>query len=136
VAVALSVPVVATFDRPMRMLSLGDDIAGSLGVPVESVRRGLLLTAVALTAVATASAGPVPFVALAAPQLARRLTRSAEIGPLVSGLDGAALLAVADLGAQRLQLPVGVLTGALGGVYLAWLLAAQRRSRFRTSAWS
>uniref|UniRef100_UPI002742211F iron chelate uptake ABC transporter family permease subunit n=1 Tax=Actinoplanes sp. RD1 TaxID=3064538 RepID=UPI002742211F len=112
---------------------LGDPVEGpgALGVRVEVTRRGLLLVAVALTAVATAAAGPVPFVALAAPQIARRLTRSPDASLVVAGLTGAALLAGADLAAQRLfapaALPVGVLTGALGGGYLVWLLAARRR---------
>jgi iron complex transport system permease protein len=131
VAVLLGCVLVGGLTRPLDALALGDDMAGGLGVPLERVRRALLLTAVALTAVATASAGPVPFVALAAPQVARRLTRSPDAGPLVAGLTGAALLAIADLAAQRLfapvSLPVGVLTAALGGIYLVWLLAARRR---------
>ncbi|WP_199489129.1 FecCD family ABC transporter permease [Micromonospora craniellae] len=131
VTVAIGLPVAIVLSRPLSLLSLGDDTAGALGVPVERTRRGLLVVAVALTAMATAAAGPVPFVALAAPQVARRLTRSPEPGLLVAGLTGAALLALADLGAQRLftpvTLPVGVLTGALGGAYLAWLLFSSRR---------
>ena len=132
VAVLLGGVAVLCLARPLDVLALGDDTAGGLGVPIEPVRRALMIGAVALTAVATASAGPVPFVALAAPQVARRLTRSPDAGPLVSGLTGAALLALADLAAQRLfapvTLPVGVLTAALGGVYLVWLLAARRRA--------
>ncbi|MEU4556991.1 iron chelate uptake ABC transporter family permease subunit [Actinoplanes sp. NPDC023936] len=132
VAVLLGSVAVLCLVRPLDALALGDDTAGGLGVPIERVRRALLIGAVALTAVATASAGPVPFVALAAPQVARRLTRSPDAAPFVAGLTGAALLAVADLAAQRLfapvTLPVGVLTASLGGVYLVWLLAARRRS--------
>ncbi|GAA0811227.1 FecCD family ABC transporter permease [Spirilliplanes yamanashiensis] len=132
VAVAVLVPLLLVLARPLSTLALGDDTASALGVPVERTRRGLLIAAVALTAVATASAGPVPFVALAAPQVARRLTGSAGANLVTAGLTGAALLALADLGAQRLlaptQLPVGVLTGALGGVYLVWLLASRRRT--------
>ena len=132
VAVLVAVPVVLTLARPLGVLALGDDSAAALGVPVERVRRALLVVAVVLTAVATASAGPVAFIALAAPQVARRLTRSPDAHLIVSGLTGAALLAVADLAAQRLfapvTLPVGVLTGALGGLYLAWSLAVGRRS--------
>ncbi|WP_189077849.1 FecCD family ABC transporter permease [Mangrovihabitans endophyticus] len=131
VIVAVGVPGALALSRPLGVLGLGDDMAGALGVPVERVRRTLLAVAVLLTAVATASAGPVPFVALAAPQLARRMTGSPDANLAVSGLTGAALLALADLAAQRLfapvALPVGVFTGALGGVYLVWLLAARRR---------
>lgn len=78
-----------------------------------------VIAVVALTTVATACAGPVTFVA---PQVVRRLTRVAGPNLLPAALTGAALLAGADLAARRLLLPVGVLTGVLGGVYLAFLL--------------
>jgi iron complex transport system permease protein len=83
--------------------------------------------------VATSAAGPIPFVALAAPQLARRLTRSPEPGIGTSAAMGAALTAGADwLADGRVlpgtPLPVGVLTAALGGGYLLWLLVKERRA--------
>ncbi|HCE5672082.1 TPA: iron chelate uptake ABC transporter family permease subunit, partial [Pseudomonas aeruginosa] len=67
----------------------------------------------------------------AGPQLARRLTRSAGV-PLLSGaLMGAVLLLAADLLGQRLayvaNLPIGLMTGLLGGFYLLWLLLRSRR---------
>ncbi|BCB77222.1 hypothetical protein Pflav_036320 [Phytohabitans flavus] len=94
----------------------------------------LILAAVALSAVATAAAGPISFVALAAPQVARRLTRSAGPGLMAAGLMGALLLIVSDLATQRIfgstPLPVGLATSAIGGVYLAWLLTHEwRRTR-------
>ena len=125
----LAVPVALALARPLALLEMGDDAARALGVRVERSRAAVIFLAVALTAVATASAGPVAFVALAAPQLARRLTRSATPGLLPAGLMGALLLAASDLAAQRLldaDLPVGVLTGALGGIYLGWLLFTGR----------
>jgi iron complex transport system permease protein len=85
-----------------------------------------------LAGAGTAAAGPISFVALTAPQLARRLTRSPGPNLLPSALMGAALLVAADWASQRLfgadQLPVGVLTGVLGGGYLVWLLAVERRT--------
>jgi iron complex transport system permease protein len=87
---------------------------------------------VALTAVGVASTGPIAFVALAAPQLARRLTRTPSPGMVTSALMGAAVLVLSDLFSQRLapkDLPVGVVTGLVGGVYLAWLLSREWRSR-------
>lgn len=79
-----------------------------------------LLTAVVLASVATASAGPVAFVALVAPQLALRLLRTA--GPPLAGsaLVGALLLVASDLVARNVlpvELPVGVVTAALGGPF-------------------
>ncbi|MFZ2428339.1 MAG: iron chelate uptake ABC transporter family permease subunit, partial [Propioniciclava sp.] len=67
------------------------------------------------------------FVALAAPQIARRLLRSGRIALGVTFLVGGTLLAAADLLAQSLDIglrtPVGLVTSLLGGVYLLWLLA-------------
>ncbi|GAA4985276.1 FecCD family ABC transporter permease [Actinopolymorpha pittospori] len=135
VAAALLVllPILLLFGRRLRLLEMGDDTATALGVPAERSRLILIVVAVAITAVATASAGPIGFVALAAPQVARRLVRAPGVGLVSSALMGAFLLVASDLAAQRLlaptQLPVGVMTGAVGGVYLAWLLAREWRSR-------
>lgn len=118
--------------RALRMLEMGDDAAHGLGVPIERVRVLLLAAAVLLTALAAAAAGPVSFVALTAPQLARRLTRTAGPNLLPAACMGAALLAAADWAAQRgfpgHQLPVGVVTGLLGGGYLVWLLVTERKT--------
>ncbi|MFK0002756.1 iron-enterobactin ABC transporter permease [Paenarthrobacter sp. NPDC090522] len=117
--------------RRMQLLEMGDDAARALGVRAEPTRLLLLVLGVALTAAVTAVAGPIAFVALAAPQLARRLTRSAGITLLPSAFMGAFLLAASDLAAQRLfapiQLPVGVVTVCIGGIYLVWLLAREAR---------
>ncbi|MFI6474687.1 FecCD family ABC transporter permease [Streptomyces sp. NPDC050516] len=125
-------PVVLAYGRPLRMLEMGDDAAYALGVPVQRTRTVLMLCAVLLNASATAAAGPISFVALTAPQLARRLTRATGPNILASACMGAALLVVADWAAQRLfggsTLPVGVLTGMVGGVYLLWLLVTERRA--------
>jgi iron complex transport system permease protein len=70
-------------------------------------------------------------VALAAPQITKRLTGSPALHLLPTAVTGALLMVVSDFVAQRLlapaQLPVGVVTGAVGGVYLAWLLSRQWR---------
>lgn len=80
---------------------------------------------------ALAAAGPVPFVAMAAPQPARRVTRAAGPNALPAAWTGALLVTAADLTTQRLAcsalLPVGVLTGVAGGVCPAWLLRGERR---------
>ncbi|ALV41028.1 iron ABC transporter permease [Pseudarthrobacter sulfonivorans] len=115
----------------MRTLELGDDAAKALGVRAEPVRIALVVLGVGLTAAVTAAAGPIAFVSLAAPQLARRMTGSAGIALLPSALVGALLLAASDFAAQRLfspiQLPVGVVTVSIGGIYLIWLLAREAR---------
>jgi iron-siderophore transport system permease protein len=130
-ALAILLPATALLARQLRVLELGDDVARALGVSIERSRLALVFVAVGLTAVATASAGPVVFVALAAPQIARRLTRASGPGVGCAALMGAALLLGADFASERLfgptQLPVGVLTGVGGGLYLIWLLRREWR---------
>ncbi|MDT0381898.1 iron chelate uptake ABC transporter family permease subunit [Streptomyces sp. DSM 42041] len=133
VALVVLLPVVLLYcARPLRMLEMGDDAASGLGIAVEHVRLTVLTAAVLLVSFASAAAGPVAFVALTAPQLARRLTRAPGPNLLPALFMGAALLVVADLAAQRLipghTLPVGVVTGVAGGAYLVWLLATERRA--------
>ncbi|MEU7924009.1 iron chelate uptake ABC transporter family permease subunit [Micromonospora sp. NPDC049107] len=130
---AVLTPLVLVGCAPaLRMMELGDDTASALGVPVRRTRLMLLTAAVLLVSFAAAAAGPVSFVALVAPHVAKRLTRAPGPNLLPSMAVGAALLVGADLVAQRAfaghQLPVGVVTGVLGGGYLVWLLAVERRA--------
>lgn len=127
--------IVATIflaDR-MHLIELGDDTAAALGVRITPTRVVLVLVGVGLTATVTSVAGPIAFVALAAPQIARRLTRSAGVTITGSAAVGALGLVASDLAAQRLyapsQLPVGLLTLCLGGLYLIWLLIHEARDR-------
>ncbi|MGA5699925.1 FecCD family ABC transporter permease [Peterkaempfera bronchialis] len=131
-ALAVLLPVVLGRAPALRMLETGDDTACALGVRVERTRLVLLASAVLLASLAAGAAGPVSFVALTAPQVARRLTRTPGPNLLPSLCVGAALLVTADWAGQRLltghQLPVGVVTGVLGGCYLMGLLARERRA--------
>ena len=130
-ALAVLLPAVAMLSRRLQLLELGDDAARALGLGVERARAQLMLAGVLLAAVATASSGPIVFVALAAPQLARRLTRVTGPGVGCAALMGAVLLSLSDFLAQRVfasqTLPVGVVTGVLGGVYLVVLLIVESR---------
>lgn len=118
--------------QALRLLEMGDDTASSLGIRVGRLRLLMLGAGVVLASLAAAAAGPISFVALTAPQLARRLSATAGPNLLPSMCVGAVLLVGADLVAQRFfderQLPVGVLTGVLGGGYLVWLLITERRA--------
>ncbi len=86
---------------------------------------------VGLAAVATASAGPVAFVALVSPQIARRLAGASQLALVPAALVGSAVMLVSDLVGRRLfaptELPVGVITALVGAPYLLWLLARANR---------
>ncbi|MFI6638816.1 FecCD family ABC transporter permease [Streptomyces sp. NPDC050504] len=117
--------VVACAAFQFKPLHLGDDVAAGLGVRFSRVRALLLLCAVLLAALAVGAAGPVPFVALVAPQVAMRLARCPTPPLAASGLVGALLLLGADLTARTalpVGLPVGVVTAAIGGPFLVYLL--------------
>ncbi|WP_312674046.1 iron ABC transporter permease [Microbacterium sp.] len=123
--------------RRLDILTLGDDTASSLGVPIRSTRTIGILLAVTLTAVAVTLAGPMGFVGLCAPVLARLLTRvvpslnrhvllipaSGLLGALVVILSDALLRAL--IGAEAaILIPTGVATTLLGAIVL--VLMARR----------
>ncbi|MEU7137933.1 iron chelate uptake ABC transporter family permease subunit [Nocardia sp. NPDC046473] len=110
---------------PLRAIAPGEDVAVMLGVRITVVRLLLLLTAVLLTSIAVAAAGPVFAVALIAPQVTVRLSRLASPPLLASGIMGALLLTAADLCSRTLfadPLPVGVVTAAIGGPFLVLVI--------------
>lgn len=111
------------------LLAMGDDVATGLGVRVRVVRVSAIVSAIVLVALATAVAGPVAFVALSAPHIAARLCGGGGVGVVSSAVVGAALVLSADVVAQRIvapaELPVGVVTGVLGGLYLLWILTRE-----------
>lgn len=117
--------VVAAVAFPFKPMHLGDDVAAGLGVRFARVRAVLLLCAVLLAAVGVSAAGPVPFVALVAPQVAMRLVRWPTPPLIASGLVGALLLIGSDLIARAvlpISLPVGLVTAVIGGPFLVYLL--------------
>ncbi|MFT4213694.1 MAG: iron chelate uptake ABC transporter family permease subunit [Microbacterium sp.] len=132
--VAALIVVAAMMLAPaLRGLELGDDAATNLGTRPTPVRLGLMIVGVATTALVTAAAGPIGFIALAAPQLARRLTRSPGVSLLSSAAMGALLLSLAHLLSLLIAqvfraIPVGLITVCLGGLYLIWLLIREART--------
>ncbi|WP_320203172.1 FecCD family ABC transporter permease [Agrobacterium rosae] len=133
-AMVAGIPLlVAAFalSRRMRILEMGDERASALGIGIEMLRLLLVTLAILATAVSTSIAGPIPFIALAAPQIASALTRSAGTTLIGSVATGAFLLLLADYLAQRLiapeQIPVGLVTLCIGGGYFLWLLLKEAR---------
>ncbi|MDR7419145.1 MAG: iron chelate uptake ABC transporter family permease subunit [Armatimonadota bacterium] len=140
---AMAAPFVAAglllgwlYGRDLNALLLGDDAARALGVEVPRVRRLLVAAGGMMAAAAVASAGLIGFVGLIVPHVLRLL-----VGPdhrrllPVAALGGAALLVVADAAARSVmpggELPVGVLTAALGAPFFLLVLRRERR-RFWT----
>ena len=125
-AVTVLIPLALLMKRSLDALQLGDDSAVTLGVPVARVRLGLFVVAFALAGAAVAAAGAVSFVALLAPQLARRIAPGAGTPLLAPALLGAALLLVADMVARHLvpgtELPAGAVTALVGAPALLVLL--------------
>ncbi|MBK7820297.1 MAG: iron chelate uptake ABC transporter family permease subunit [Tessaracoccus sp.] len=118
----------------LRSMELGDDAAVTQGTTVGPARILLIVVGVATTAIVTAAAGPIAFIALAAPQMAKRLARTPGVSLLASAAMGAAVLAAAHLlslliGQVSYTVPVGLITVCVGGCYLIWLLIHETRRR-------
>jgi len=128
---AVLLPCALALGRRLQVLALGDETSDALGSPSGTTRVLAVLVGIGLATAAVSVVGPVAFIALTAPQIAIRLARIPGPAIGLSALTGAALLAIADLLTQQsplpVQLPVGILTAALGGVYLAFLLVSQFR---------
>ncbi|WP_394939672.1 FecCD family ABC transporter permease [Psychromicrobium sp. YIM B11713] len=117
--------------RPLFLTSLGEETAISLGVRLGPLRLAALTTAALLASLATVVAGPLGFVALASPQVARLLLRAVNPPIFSSALVGAIFVLLADTVAAHslsVALPVGVATAVVGAPYLIYLvLRSQRR---------
>lgn len=116
----------------LKRLELGEDAAVTLGTRPTPVRLALIVIGVATTALVTAAAGPIGFIALAAPQLVRRIARTPGVSLLASAAMGALLLAGAHLLSLYIAqvyrpVPVGLITVCVGGTYLIWLLMRETR---------
>jgi iron complex transport system permease protein len=133
VCLVVMTAILVAMGPQLPVLQMGDDAAGALGVRPDRARLAYLVVGVGLVALACAAAGPISFVALAAPQIARRLTASPGVGLVPSAVMGAVLLLVSDVIAQQVfsgsELPVGAVTVSLGGAYLIYLLISQARQR-------
>ena len=127
VGLLLLLPAAGALMPRLRAIQLGDDAAVALGTRVEWSRGALLFVGSGLAAVAVAVAGPVGFVALMVPHVARMLLGPLTGGVLVvAGLVGGVVVLASDLIAQHafspVSLPVGVVTAAVGAPYFLFLL--------------
>ncbi|OII43575.1 iron chelate uptake ABC transporter family permease subunit [Plantibacter sp. MMLR14_011] len=130
---AVFIVAAIALSRPMRLLQIGTPFATALGQNVRAVQVSAIVVGIGLTALATATVGPISFIALAAPQIARRLVRSDGLALGPTAAVGALLLLLADVVAQRIHpdspLPVGIVTVSIGGLYFLWLLLREGKKR-------
>lgn len=129
VSLVVLMPFALAISRRLQLVEMGDEQADALGAASGRTRLFAVLVSIGLATAAVNVVGPIGFIALAAPQIARRLVRAPGPNVVTSALTGALLLCLADLLTQQsplpVQLPVGVLTALIGGVYLGYLLLGQ-----------
>ena len=135
---ALMLPVVAAglvlsvaAIKPLNLLLLGENYARTMGLNVQRTRTLLFLSTVLLAGTVTAFCGPMGFIGLAVPHLARMLFASADHRVLMPGsmLAGAALLLVCDLISKTLALPINTVT-ALMGIPVVIIVVVRNRNLF------
>lgn len=117
--------------RELNALQMGDEVAKSLGSRIEWQRGWLLLSAVALSGAAVATAGTIGFVGLMSPHIARQLVGPSHEGLVpVAALMGGLVVVVADLIGRLLfapiELPCGIITAVIGAPYFLYLLIRDR----------
>nr|WP_172296282.1 iron ABC transporter permease [Pseudoruegeria sp. HB172150] len=117
--------------RELDLFRMGDEVGQGLGQNVDLMRGVIILACAALAGAAVAATGPVAFVGLAAPHIARKIVgASHRLLIPAAALTGAILVLLADIAARRLlapvQLPVGVMTAILGAPFFGWLLWTRR----------
>lgn len=132
---AVCIPLALLCARPLNVLQLGDDMAQGLGLPVFRVRLLILVISAGLVAAVVAVCGPISFIALLAPHVARRLLQTSDARVILpcAALMGAVLLSGADLLARQAfdpqEIPVGIWTILLGGPFLLLLLRRLEMAR-------
>ena len=120
-------PLPFIFCRDLDTLGLGENKASTLGVTINKVQISVLVLAVALSTTAVAICGPIAFLGLVAPHLARRLVGGRHRTLLPAALIiGALLLQLSDILARVIdpptELPAGILTAIIGAPYFFYLL--------------
>lgn len=130
ITVLVCAPVVIGLGRAISLLELGEQSATTLGLHTDKTRVVLIVSSVAMIAIATATTGPIAFVAFLAGPIAKRLVGVGFSGAIPAGLVGVNLVLAADLVGQfafEVRFPVGVITGILGAPYLIFLLIQMNR---------
>jgi iron complex transport system permease protein len=130
-----AIPVLLAAARPLAAIRFGEEVATSLGIHVKRARWALIALAVGLAATSVAAVGPMGFVGLVAPHLARRLAHcGVGLHLVLTTLTGALMVGLADFVGRAafapIQIPAGLLTAIIGvPVFVALILRTQARSQ-------
>lgn len=130
VAVLILTPVAIMYGKQLSILELGEQTASSLGISTDKTRLILIVCAVFLVAIATATTGPIAFISFLAGPIANRLVGVGASNIIPAGLVGVNIVLIADLIGQfafEYRFPVGVITGLIGAPYLIYLLIKMNR---------
>ncbi|MCT2534831.1 iron chelate uptake ABC transporter family permease subunit [Aquibacillus koreensis] len=123
--VVIFAPIIILLGKHLSILELGEQSATSLGLNTDKTRIILIISAVFILALATATTGPIAFVAFLAGPIAKRLVGVGFSNVIPAGLVGANLVLASDLIGQfafDVRYPVGIITGIIGAPYLIYLL--------------
>ncbi len=130
ITVLIFTPVIIALGKQLDMLELGEQAATSLGIDTNKTRLLLIISSVLIIALATATTGPIAFVAFLSGPIAKRLVGAGFSNIIPAGLVGVNLVLAADLIGQfafEVRYPVGIITGILGAPYLIYLLIRMNR---------
>ena len=114
--------------KPLNLLLLGEQYARTMGLDVHRARLLLFLSTILLAGTVTAFCGPIGFVGLAVPHVARMLFRDADHRVLMpaSALVGAVVLLACDIVSKQLTLPVNTITALLGIPVVVWVVVRNK----------
>lgn len=115
--------------KPLNLLLFGEEYALTMGLRIHRSRALIFLSTTLLAGTVTAFCGPIGFIGLAVPHIARMLLRDSDHRTLLPGsmLAGAALLLLCDIVSKLFTLPVNAITALLGIPIVVWVVLKYRR---------
>ncbi len=124
VAVVIGLVLAVAVIKPLNLLLLGEQYARTMGLNIRRTRRMVFLSTTLLAGTVTAFCGPVGFIGLAVPHLARMLFGEADHRILIpaSALTGSAVLLVCDLISKLFTLPINTVTALMGIPIVVWVV--------------
>lgn len=123
-AVLIGLVLAVAVIKPLNLLLLGEQYARTMGLNIHRTRRLVFLSTTLLAGTVTAFCGPVGFIGLAVPHLARMLFREADHRVLIpaSALTGSCILLLCDIVSKWLTLPINTVTALMGIPIVVWVV--------------